>query len=183
MLLVSPDKMAAYGVDITFAIRNARFYPSADGVCIRIFSLDKEMEIIEQVAETETIHGQNDSYFNEKLSLNFRFEKLQRFRAIIYVLNASTKAVMGSMGSADFDLSMMFACGGRLSLPISSPLSTITLEITGKVPDYYSQFLRLRFSGSHIHSPDGLPLQLYFILSIPAEDRTNGIHSVSHYSF
>ncbi|CAL2039682.1 unnamed protein product [Caenorhabditis brenneri] len=176
MLLVSPDKMAAYGVEITFAIRNARFYPSADGVCIRVFSLDKEMEVIEQVAETETIHGQTEPVFKEKLSLNYRFEKLQRFRAIVYVLNSSTNTIMGSMGSTDFDLSMMFACGGRLSLPIITPLSTISLEITGKVPEYYSQFLRLRFSGSHIHSPDGLPLQLYFILSIPSDDRTIMLH-------
>ncbi|EFP07919.1 hypothetical protein CRE_14068 [Caenorhabditis remanei] len=176
MLLVAPEKMAAYGVEITLAIRNARFYPSADGVRIRVFSLDKESEIVEQVAETETIYGQADSFFQEKLNLNFRFEKLQRFRAIIYVLNSSTNTVMGSMGSGDFDLSMMFACGGRLTLPITSSLSTITLEISGKVPEYYSQFLRLRFSGSYIHSPDGLPLQLYYILSIPAEDRTIMLH-------
>ncbi|ULT94002.1 hypothetical protein L3Y34_003471 [Caenorhabditis briggsae] len=176
MLLVSPDKMAAYGVEVTFAIRNARFYASADGVRIRVFSLDKEMEIIEQVAETETVYGQSDSFFKEKLSLNFRFEKMQRFRAIIYVLNSSTNTVMGSMGTADFDISMMFACGGRLSLPITSSLSTITLEISGRIPEYYSQFLRLKFHGNHIHSPDGLPLQLYFILSIPAEERTLMLH-------
>ncbi|KAF1756885.1 hypothetical protein GCK72_013339 [Caenorhabditis remanei] len=83
MLLVAPEKMAAYGVEITLAIRNARFYPSADGVRIGVFSLDKESEIVEQVAETETIYGQADSCFQEKLNLNFRFEKLQRFRAIM----------------------------------------------------------------------------------------------------
>ncbi|CAI2350591.1 unnamed protein product [Caenorhabditis sp. 36 PRJEB53466] len=168
--------MAAYGVDITFSIRNARFYPSADGVRIRVFSLDRENEIVEQVAETETIHGQTDPNFTEKMNVNFRFERMQRYRAILYVINSSTNTVMGSMGSADFDLSMMFACGGRLSLPIPSPLATVSLEITAKVPDYYSQFIRLRFSGNHIHSPDGLPLQLYFIVSIPAEGRHIMLH-------
>ncbi|CAA92434.2 VWFA domain-containing protein [Caenorhabditis elegans] len=173
MLLVSPDKMAAYGIEITFAIRNARFYPSADGVSLKIFSLDKDMEVVEKVAETEAIYGQSDAFFTEKLNLNYRIEKMQRYRVTINVLNSSTKTIMGSMGTADFDISMMFACGGRLILLIASPLAPCSLEIVGKVPDYYSQFLRIRFSGNYLHSPsDVIPLQLYYILSIPTEERT-----------
>lgn len=160
------------------------------------------MEVVEKVAETEAIYGQSDAFFTEKLNLNYRIEKMQRYRVTMYVLlpkinrklknnsnkinnfffknsyfrnvlNSSTKTIMGSMGTADFDISMMFACGGRLILLIASPLAPCSLEIVGKVPDYYSQFLRIRFSGNYLHSPsDVIPLQLYYILSIPTEERT-----------
>uniref|UniRef100_A0A8R1IQS9 C2 domain-containing protein n=3 Tax=Caenorhabditis japonica TaxID=281687 RepID=A0A8R1IQS9_CAEJA len=176
MLLVSPDKMAAFAVDVTFAIRNAKLYPSADGLRLKISSLDRENEIAEHVAETETIFGQSDANFVEKMNVNFRFEKMQRYRVNVYVLNSSTNTVMGSMGTADFDLSMMFACGKRLSLPIQTPLSTITLEIFANVPEFYSQFISMQFCGNNIHSPNGLPRQLYYILSIPAEERTIMLH-------
>lgn len=75
------------------------------------------------------------------------------------------------LGWADFDLSIVFACGGKLTLPVVSATQGMIMEVSAEAPGYYSQFLRIQFHGSHIHSPEGLPLQLYFIISLPTEER------------
>ncbi|CAB3406020.1 unnamed protein product [Caenorhabditis bovis] len=175
MLLVSANSMAAIGVELSFGVRNVRFYNGFDGVRARIHSLDaNDGDIIEQIGQTEVIYNNQNVQFSEKCSINFRFEKIQRLKVTINSMNSSTNSAMGVYGDVQFDLAILMSNGGSIALPI--PNTRSMLDIFANVSEYYSQHLELKFSGSYLHSPNNLPLAFYYILSLPAGNRNIMLH-------
>ncbi|CAD6193495.1 unnamed protein product [Caenorhabditis auriculariae] len=162
--------MAAFGVELSFGVRNIQFHPSFTGVRASIQTLQSNDDIFVELSQTEPVYGSTDVFFNHKCQLNFRFEKLQRVKILVLAVDQrSSRNPVGIYGECQFDLSVVFASGGTLSLPLAGTSSLVDVTVT--VPEFYSQYLKMRFSGSHIHSPDGLPLALYFVLVLPTGPR------------
>ncbi|CAI5448558.1 unnamed protein product [Caenorhabditis angaria] len=174
MLLVAANKMTGFAIELSFSIRGIHYYSGCDGIQAIIQDINIQDESSEQIGQTEAIYHNLNVDFEKKCPITFQFEKMKRLRVDLYVLNSTTERIMGSYAQCHFDLSLVLARGGKLVLPI--PNTRSLLEITAHVPQYYSQFLTLQFTGSHIHSKDDLPLALYYILSITTTNRTILLH-------
>ncbi|VDM57320.1 unnamed protein product [Angiostrongylus costaricensis] len=111
-----------------------------------------------QIAQTETVYDQTN------ITFKCRYFRVSFFR----YFHHNTGPLVHSIGDVFTDLSSIIAKGGEVSLPLS-PSAAIDLQIM--IPDFYSHYVKLRFSGNCLQVRENVPLAAYMALVLKTERR------------
>ncbi|KAE9421829.1 hypothetical protein Angca_003085, partial [Angiostrongylus cantonensis] len=120
------------------------------------------------ISQTETVYDQTNITFKYRCPIQYRFDKSDRLKISVFYVKHNTDPLIHRIGDVFTDLSSIIAKGGEVSLPLS-PSAAIDLQIM--FPDFYSHYVKLRFSGSCLQVRENVPLAAYMALVLKTEGR------------
>ncbi|CAJ0928508.1 unnamed protein product, partial [Mesorhabditis belari] len=166
--------MASYGIKLKIDLKNVYIPDGASGVRT-IASTKMENDSYLEIAQTETLfHNANPSFY-QRISLQYRFDNFLRIRLdVVLVKDHLSEQIVGKLGEATFDVPVLLANKGRLTLPITSHAQVdIFLEST----EFYGHAANFRFVGNHLHHPEVCPtIAPYFVFTLVLEKRSLLLH-------
>ncbi|KAJ1374314.1 hypothetical protein KIN20_036980 [Parelaphostrongylus tenuis] len=160
--------MATFRLELSLRVRNISPLEAANGVRASIQKfLETEKTFIE-IAQTETVYDQTNITFKSRSPLQYRFDKSDRLKISVFYVKRNTGTLVHRIGDVFTDLSSIIAKGGEISLPLS-PSAAIDLQII--IPDFYSHYVKLRFSGNCLQVRESVPMAAYMMLILKTERR------------
>uniref|UniRef100_A0A0K0DIR4 VWFA domain-containing protein n=1 Tax=Angiostrongylus cantonensis TaxID=6313 RepID=A0A0K0DIR4_ANGCA len=148
--------------------RNISPLEAASGVRASIQKFLETEKTFLEISQTETVYDQTNITFKYRCPIQYRFDKSDRLKISVFYVKHNTDPLIHRIGDVFTDLSSIIAKGGEVSLPLS-PSAAIDLQIM--FPDFYSHYVKLRFSGNCLQVRENVPLAAYMALVLKTEGR------------